>query len=87
MLFEKIYIAEPDEVSSCVMDSFIMCGNLNWDHYFTEKDKNIETEELNDVTFVEFDNHDKFKNFIENMEYIDFYLENNRFGVLYYAKD
>jgi len=86
MFFEKIYIAEIDEVSSDIVDSFIMCGNLNWEHYFAKKDKNANIEELNNVTFVEFNEHSNFKDFIKNIDYIDFSLENNRFGVLYYEK-
>ena len=87
MFFKKIYIAEIDKVSSDTVNSFIMCGNKNWDHYFAKKDKNADVEELNNVTFIEFNDHDKFKDFIKNIDYIDFSLENNRFGVLYYAKD
>jgi len=64
-----------------------MCGNKNWDHYFTKQDDNINMEELNNVNFIEFDNHDRFKDFMKNIDYIDFSLENNRFGILYYAKN
>ncbi len=87
MFFKKVYIADPDEVSSDIMDSFIMCGDINWDYYFTKKDKDVESEELRDINFIEFNNHGKFKDFIKNINYIDFSLENNRFGILYYAKD
>ena len=87
MFFEKMYIAEIDEVSLDIADSFVMCGNLNWEYYFAKKDKNVASEELNNVTYIEFDNDEKFKNFIKNIDYIDFSLENNRFGVLFYAKN
>jgi len=87
MFFDKIYTADIDEVSPEIVDSFLMCGNKNWDHYFTKEDKKIEMQELQNVTFIEFNEHKQFIDFIKDLNYIDFSLENNRFGVLYHAKD
>jgi len=85
MFFEKIYIAEIDKVSSNIADSFIMCGNTNWDHYFEKKDNNTEYEELKNINFIEFEDHNDFLQFIKDNKYIDYSSENNKYSVLYYA--
>ena len=87
MLFEKIYIADIDKVSLDVEDSFLMCGNKNWDYYFIKKDDNVDIEELNNIRLREFYNKDTFQNFIKNVDYVDYQIENNSFKVLYYGKN
>lgn len=87
MLFSKIYIANIDEVSSDVADSFLMCGDKNWDYYFAKKDNNVDVEELSNIHLKEFNSKSEFKNFIKNIDCVDFYVENNEFGVLYYGEN
>ena len=50
--FEKLYIANIEEVSKKVEKSFLFCGK-NWDFYFTKKDKRTDFEELENVKYIE----------------------------------
>ncbi len=87
MLFEKIYVANVDEVSLAMAESFIMCGDKNWDYYFSKKDSDIEVEELNNVFLKEFDSKSQFQDYIKDIDCVDFYAENNKFGILHYGEN
>lgn len=79
--FEKLYIADIDEVSQKVEDSFLMCGK-NWDFYFTKKDNKTEFEELENVIYNNFENKKDFENFVANNKIIDYSIELEKFMVL-----
>ena len=51
--FEKLYMANIEEVSKKVENSFLFCGK-NWDFYFTKKDNKTDFEELENVKYMEF---------------------------------
>lgn len=80
--FKKLYIANIDEVSSRVENSFIMCGSTNWDFYFTQKDDNTHYEELENIKLIEFNTKYEFKKFILKNDCIDYTLEHKKPMVL-----
>ncbi|MFK7780363.1 MAG: hypothetical protein QM490_04390 [Candidatus Gracilibacteria bacterium] len=76
-----------ENVSSKVEDSFVMCGNANWDYYFTLVDEKIESETISNIVLDEIESADDFENFIQNNSVIDYSFENNQYKVLSYAKN
>lgn len=85
--FEKIYILDADKISKKQEDSFLMCGDRNWDYYFFENKENFECEEIENVVFYEFKNHEKenFKRLINNKNLIDFSQEKDKSYLLRYG--
>ena len=79
---KKLYIANIDEVSLKVENSFIMCGSKNWDFYFTQKDDNTYYEELENVKLIEFNTKYEFEKFILKNDCIDYSLEHRNPMVL-----
>ena len=82
--FEKLYIANIEEVSKKVENSFLFCGK-NWDFYFTKKDKKTDFEELENVKYMEFVDKKDFESFILNNEIIDYSIESDKSMVLYHG--
>lgn len=85
--FKTIYIIDIEHVSSQVEESFLMCGDANWDYYFTLPDEKIECEKIDDVVLNEIYNADEFESFIKKNMLIDYSFENNQYKVLSYAKN
>lgn len=85
--FEKIYILNADEISRKQEDSFLMCGDTNWDYYFFENKENLECEEIKNVVFYEFKNHkkEKLKKMFDNKIFIDFSQEKDKSYLLCYG--
>lgn len=83
-LFKKLYIANIDEVSKEVEDSFLMCGK-NWDFYFTKKDKKTDFEKFENIQYIEFINQIDFQKFIDSNEIIDYSVENDKSMVLFHG--
>jgi hypothetical protein len=81
-LFQKLYIANIDEVSQKVEDSFLMCGQ-NWDFYFTQKDNKVDFEELENVQYIEFESKTDFQRFIGLNEIIDYSIEDDKSRVIF----
>ena len=82
--FEKLYIANIEEVSKKVENSFLFCGK-NWDFYFTKKDKRTDFEELENVKYIEFVDKKNFENFLLSNEIIDYSIELDKSMVLYHG--
>lgn len=82
--FEKLYIANIEEVSKKVEKSFLFCGK-NWDFYFTKKDKRTDFEELENVKYIEFVDKKIFENFLLSNEIIDYSIELDKSMVLYHG--
>lgn len=83
--FDKLYIADMDEVSKAVANSLVMCGSSNWDFYFAKKPRNAEFEELSNIALLEFGNKAEFDEFVRNGAYIDYSLEHEKPCVLVYG--
>lgn len=83
--FKKLFIANIDEVSKKVENSFLMCGSKNWDYYFTIKDNKTDFMELNNVKLIEYTSKKEFEEFILINEYIDYSLEHKNPIVLCHA--
>lgn len=83
--FEKLYIADIDEVSKKVEDTFLLCGSKNWDYYFTKIDKEIDFEELNNIKLIEFSSKKEFDDFLLINEVLDYSIEQNNLKVLCYG--
>ena len=82
--FEKLYIANIDEVSKKVENSFLFCGK-NWDFYFTKKDNKTDFEVLENVKYMEFVDKKDFESFILSNEIIDYSLESDKSMDLYHG--
>lgn len=82
--FQKLYIANIEEVSKKVENSFLLCGK-NWDFYFTKKDKRTDFEELENVKYIEFVDKKDFESFILSNEIIDYSIESDKSMVLYHG--
>ena len=83
--FDKLYIADMDEVSNAIANSLVMCGSSNWDFYFAKKPRNIVVEELSNIALLEFGNKAEFDEFVRNGAYIDYSLEHEKPCVLVYG--
>ncbi len=81
--FNKIYIADPDSVSSKMMDMLVMCGSNNWDFYFEETDGNY-MEVLENVRLLEFENKKEMQEYMKFNNIIDFSMEHIKPYVLIY---
>lgn len=79
--FEKLYIANIDEVSQEVENSFLLCGK-NWDFYFTKKDNKTDFEELKNIKYIEFESKIDFEAFITNNKIIDYSIESDKSMVI-----
>lgn len=79
--FEKLYIANIDEVSQEVENSFLFCGK-NWDFYFTKKDNKTDFEELKNIKYIEFESKIDFEVFITNNKIIDYSIESDKSMVI-----
>lgn len=82
--FEKLYMANIEEVSKKVENSFLFCGK-NWDFYFTKKDNKTDFEELENVKYMEFVDKKDFESFILSNEIIDYSIELDKSMVLYHG--
>lgn len=82
--FQKLYIANIEEVSKKVEDSFLLCGK-NWDFYFTKKDNETYCEELKNIKYIEFEHKIDFENFISNNKVIDYSIELDKSMVLFHG--
>ena len=82
--FEKLYIANIEEVSKEVENSFLFFFNY-WDFYFTKKDNKTDFEELENVKYIKFVDKKDFENFILNNEIIDYSIELDKSMVLYHG--
>ena len=82
--FEKLYIANIEEVSKKVENSFLLCGK-NWDFYFTKKDNKTDFEELKNIKYIEFESRIDFEAFISKNKIIDYSIESDKSMVLYHG--
>ena len=82
--FEKLYIANIEEVSKEVENSFLFCGK-NWDFYLTKKDNKTDFEELKNVKYMEFVDKKDFESFILSNKIIDYSIELDKSMVLYHG--
>ena len=82
--FEKLYIANIEEVSKKVENSFLYCGK-NWYFYFTNKDNKTDFEELKNVKYMEFVDKKDFESFILSNKIIDYSIELDKSMVLYHG--
>ncbi|MFA7083330.1 MAG: hypothetical protein WC141_02225 [Arcobacteraceae bacterium] len=83
-LFQKLYIANIDEVSKEVEESFLMCGK-NWDFYFTKKDNKTDFEELDNIQYIEFVKNIEFQQFLSTHKVIDYSIEDDKSMVLFHG--
>ena len=82
--FEKLYIANIEEVSKKVENSFLFCGK-KWDFYFTKEDNKTDFEVLENVKYMEFVDKKDFESFILTNEIIDYSIELDKSMVLYHG--
>lgn len=80
--FEKLYIADIDEVGKTVANSLVMSGSSNWDFYFEKKPRNADFGEISSAVLLEFDDKREFDSFLSANTYIDYSLEHEKPCVL-----
>ncbi len=85
--FNKLHVADMDEVSKTVANSLVMYGSSNWDFYFAKKPRNTEFDELSNVALLEFGDKASFNNFLKNNTYIDYSLEHEKPCVLIHGQN
>jgi len=84
-IYEKLYIANVEDLSTKMEKSFLMCGVYNWDWYFEKVDKNIDADILENVKFIEFENKKELDNFLKRNDFIDYSLDFEKPCVVAYA--
>lgn len=81
-IYQKLFIANIENVTQTIAQSFIMCGTENWDFYFGKRPRNCESEILTNVSIIEFDSFDEFKTYKKHNTFLDFSLEHEKPMVL-----
>jgi hypothetical protein len=85
--YKSLYILDTDLIEDELLDSLVMCGTQNWEHYYENNSHEANIETLHDVLLVEFNNFDSFKIYQAQNTIIDYSLEHDSPMVLTYGKD
>ena len=63
--YKNLYVSDVTKVSKEVENSMLLCGDKNWDYYFTKKDPGQSEEDLGPVTLFVFGGPDDAREFID----------------------
>ena len=80
--YQKLFIADIENVTHTIAQSLIMCGTQNWDFYFEKKPRNCDSETVENIALIEFDSFDEFETYKQNNSFLDFSLEHEKPMVL-----
>jgi len=85
--YNVLYILDVDALDEDKLNSLLMCGSQNWEHYFSVDSEQANIETLSNVSIVEFKNNNDFENFVKSNQIIDYSLEHENPMVLVHGKD
>lgn len=76
-LFKSLYVVEANalEEDEDIAGSFLFQGSKNWDLYFLEALPHLESDKLDNVSLLEFDDKKEFENYMYNYQTLDYSLE------------
>lgn len=80
--YQKLFIADIENVTHKIAQSLIMCGTQNWDFYFEKKPRNCESQTLENISLIEFDSFDELETYKKNNTFLDFSFEHEKPMVL-----
>lgn len=86
--YESLYVVDVDvlEENENIAENFLFQGSKNWDLYFLEAVSNIESELLENILLLEFEEKSEYENYLQKNQIIDYSLEHvheqNRYFVL-----
>lgn len=86
--YESLYVVDVNvlEEDEDIAESFLFQGSRNWDLYFLEAVPNIESELLENVLLLEFEEKSEYENYLQKNQIIDYSLKHihelNRYFIL-----
>lgn len=74
--YESLHVVDADVLEEEELaENFLFQGSKNWDLYFLEAIPNLESELLENVSLLEFEEKSEFENYLQNNQILDYSLE------------